>query len=343
MMWCRQGGVTAVDALIVGDTVPSPLQGRSVLERLGLTAVPEVFLFTLDAGLPGGTPRPGQSLITFDPAQLDHLDLGIPVAVLASNHINDFNDEGVAATIEALEARSIRHVGAGASLEEAMRPKYLDLRKGRLAVLAFAETSPRVGAIAATSSSAGAAPLEEEPCISTIAEARREADWVWVVLHWGTEYVRHPDPDQRRLAKRFIQAGADLVVGSHTHVAMGFERFGGGRAFYGLGNFMFPDFLEARGFVMRYPPVARRGLAILGKLEKGSWVFEPRLLRLDANGLPQRSYGRVSEISADLESYEARYQSRRRRERINYLVQRALFMTPSERRFWMKRLRGLLP
>ncbi len=55
-------------------------------------------------------------------------------------------------------------------------------------------------------------------------------------MHWGNEYERHENAEQRRLACMLRRKGADIVVGSHPHVIQPFEADSTGAVFYSLGN-----------------------------------------------------------------------------------------------------------
>jgi poly-gamma-glutamate synthesis protein (capsule biosynthesis protein) len=81
-----------------------------------------------------------------------------------------------------------------------------------------------------------------------VTAAKKNADLVIVMMHWGTEYAVPPDAGQRALAKVLVDAGADLVVGAHPHVAQGMELLTrDGRSvpvIYSLGNALFDQ--EAR-------------------------------------------------------------------------------------------------
>jgi hypothetical protein len=66
---------------------------------------------------------------------------------------------------------------------------------------------------------------------------------VIVTPHWGDEYVANPNRKQRDLAKRFVDAGALLVIGSHPHVLQPWETITAadgrqGFVIYSLGNFV---------------------------------------------------------------------------------------------------------
>jgi len=70
---------------------------------------------------------------------------------------------------------------------------------------------------------------------------RRSADTVIVYVHWGTEPQACPNPQQEPLAEQLIKAGADIVIGSGTHVLLGAGYLGGAYVDYGLGNLAFYD------------------------------------------------------------------------------------------------------
>jgi len=60
-----------------------------------------------------------------------------------------------------------------------------------------------------------------------------------VYAHWGEELKTEPRDIEKKLAREYIDAGADIVVGSHPHVLQGFEYYEGGWIAYSLGNFIF--------------------------------------------------------------------------------------------------------
>jgi poly-gamma-glutamate capsule biosynthesis protein CapA/YwtB (metallophosphatase superfamily) len=58
-------------------------------------------------------------------------------------------------------------------------------------------------------------------------------------VHWGVEGATCPTPVQQTLARQLVDAGADVVVGSHSHRVEGAGRLGDAYVDYGLGNFVF--------------------------------------------------------------------------------------------------------
>jgi poly-gamma-glutamate synthesis protein (capsule biosynthesis protein) len=73
----------------------------------------------------------------------------------------------------------------------------------------------------------------------TILTARAEADFVIVMPHWGVEYQSVHSREQERLARLMVQAGADLIIGSHPHVVQDVDVINGAPIIYSLGNFIF--------------------------------------------------------------------------------------------------------
>ncbi len=332
-------------ALIAGDVYPSAADRGALLAACGVTEQPEIFLFTLDAALAAGPPRPRQTCLAFTAEHLEALHLGqTTVAVTASNHLSDFGAGGTQATLAELDRRGLRQVGAGMDQRAARQPLELDLDAGRLAILGWAETAPRVGAQAARDQHAGVNELAIERAVQEVHQAAERADWVWAVLHWGEEYVRFPDAEQRRDARRLADAGADLVVAAHTHVPLGFERHGKASIYYGLGNFLFPGFREARGYHYRFHPQARRGLVLDGQLGRGGWSWQARGLRHDRHGLPRPATARCPNYARILDreptAYAIQYRGLRRREWAVRVGQRLLYMSMDERRFRLRQLFG---
>ena len=77
-----------------------------------------------------------------------------------------------------------------------------------------------------------------EALLSDVREARQSADCVVVTLHWGSEFIERPSPEEVEIAHRIMDAGADLIIGHHPHVLRGIEQYGRGYIVYSLGNFV---------------------------------------------------------------------------------------------------------
>lgn len=90
--------------------------------------------------------------------------------------------------------------------------------------------------------SRGADIFRQEDVTKLICEIKGRFDKIYVYPHWGKEgeYTRWPSPCLRKLARRWIDAGAEGLFGSHSHVFQGREFYNGKPIYYSLGNFYFP-------------------------------------------------------------------------------------------------------
>jgi poly-gamma-glutamate capsule biosynthesis protein CapA/YwtB (metallophosphatase superfamily) len=213
--------------------------------------------------------------------------LGIDAVTLANNHMLDWGHAGLFDTMAALDAAGIPHVGAGATVSEALRPHVAEVNGVRFAFIGVAATLPP--GFAAGDDRPGIAPIHVSfsfevdpnlmseqpgtaPWVHTIVRpqdvervtdlisvARREVDHVIVAVHWGltrrrvTPYQGMIAEYQGPLGRAFIDAGADLVVGNHSHNLHGVEVYRGKPIFYSLGNFIFThiqDYMEPESLIV---------------------------------------------------------------------------------------------
>ena len=160
---------------------------------------------------------------------------GFNACTLANNHILDQGEKCCIDTKRLLEDAGINTVGAGKSLEEASEILYLKKDKEVLAVINCCEHEFSIS----TETSAGANPLNPIQQFYKIQEAKKNADYVLVIVHGGHEHFQLPSPRMKETYRFFIDAGADAVVNHHQHCYSGYELFKGKPIFYGLGNFCF--------------------------------------------------------------------------------------------------------
>ena len=75
--------------------------------------------------------------------------------------------------------------------------------------------------------------------LEEIRKGKENCDFLVVYLHWGLEQKEMPEEYQRQMGRQCIEAGADLVIGSHPHVLQGLEYYQGKPIVYSLGNYVF--------------------------------------------------------------------------------------------------------
>ncbi len=168
-------------------------------------------------------------------------EAGIGVMSVATNHIKNCGvsgcgDQAFLDTLDNLRAAGIQPVGAGRDLAAALQPVVVTVRGVRFGFVSLGEIERSTFA---TASTPGIAPLTEENLRQAIEAARQISDVVIAMPHWGPEYSPDPNYSQLRFARLAVEAGADLVVGNHTHVVQAYEVISGVPVFYGLGNFVF--------------------------------------------------------------------------------------------------------
>ena len=253
-----------------------------------------------------GRPIPGKAALRASPDWAKVLrDAGIRLVSLANNHVMDFGPSGLIQTMDGLDRSGVQFVGAGLDGEGARAAVFLTVRGTRLAFLA------RTGVIVnaptcAGDRSPGTAWLDPAETAAAITRCREHADVVVLLLHWGLEEYRYPSPRQRELARRFVEAGANLILGHHPHVTQGVERMGTSVVAYSLGNFTFGEFEWAwRGRDgstcterVTLSPVNRQGAIAEVKLEEGRppvLEMHPTCIDPDGSVRPEDRTHRVRE------------------------------------------------
>jgi poly-gamma-glutamate synthesis protein (capsule biosynthesis protein) len=187
--------------------------------------------------------KPGAKTYEFrsDPDALPAFkEAGFDLVNLANNHTLDFGPIGLRDTMKHLDESELLRVGAGETADEAYAPVYVEKNGLRVAVFGFTRVVPDTSWKVGENTIGLAETYDYTRPVEEIEKASKEADLVVVLTHWGDERVQVPHPkEQVELGRRFIDAGADLIVGSHPHVLQGFERYGDGWIAYSLGNFIF--------------------------------------------------------------------------------------------------------
>lgn len=189
-----------------------------------------------------GEPLAGKAY-TFraNPERVDVLgQMGVDVVSLANNHVYDYGGEALLDTLSTLQDAEISYFGAGANLEEAMQPIYKEVDGKKIAF---------VGASRAEKNKMTPQAGEDTPgilrCYDTqlfqqvIEEADANADFVLAYVHWGTEYSHELEDVQLQTGKEYLDAGADVIIGAHSHCLQGMEYYDGKPIIYSLGNYWF--------------------------------------------------------------------------------------------------------
>lgn len=166
-------------------------------------------------------------------------DLGVDMVSVANNHALDFGKEAFCDTLETLKQADISCLGGGYQIAEASAPGIFEAGGQTFAVLAATRVSPSYDWYATDSQPGMFQTYDPSRLNAAITEADSQYDHVIVFVHWGIERNEYPEDYQHTLAKGYVDAGADLVLGCHPHILQGFEYYKDVPIVYSLGNYLF--------------------------------------------------------------------------------------------------------
>lgn len=189
-----------------------------------------------------------------DPELVEGLILaGIDVVNLANNHLGDSQRAGMKFTFDLLGKNNIGFFGAGINQTEAHKPYIKEVNGLKIAILGYADPDFTPATYEADDQYAGLNLMNISKMQEDVKEAKKQADFVIVSMHAGTEYIYSPDPDQIEFAHKAIEAGADMIYGHHPHVVQAVDVYNGKPIFYSLGNFAMDQIEEntRQGFLLK--------------------------------------------------------------------------------------------
>lgn len=175
-------------------------------------------------------------------------DFSFDVMTLANNHMMDYKEAGLLSTMSMIQNQGIATIGGGANLAEAMKPYTATVNGKKIAILAATRVVPQTDWYA-TDSKAGLATTYEsterfQMIKDEITRLKTEENYDCVIMyvHWGNDSQADILDSQVQLGHGYIDAGADMVVGNHTHVLQGMEIYNGKTICYGISNFLFGSY-----------------------------------------------------------------------------------------------------
>lgn len=182
-------------------------------------------------------------------------EMAFDMVSLANNHVMDLGEAGLRNTIKLLDDNGIKYCGAGLNIQEASRPALIEKDGLTVAVLAYCMYGNKyLGHVRlAKENEAGVNPLDVDKVVMDVREAKKRYDKVIVMPHWGREYKYEPMSVCVDMARQMVKAGADAVLGSHTHQIQPLVRVKGKPVCFSMGNFLFPDFYMCPPRPIWYP------------------------------------------------------------------------------------------
>lgn len=159
---------------------------------------------------------------TFDLANLATLNkLGFTLFSQANNHALDFGKQGLEESEQVIEKSGMNWFGDPSNKN--LHSFTTTIRGQKITFIGYHQFSPQ----------------GFDTVFNEIQSAKKDSDFVIVYPHWGMEYNQEITETQIKDAHAFIDAGADVVIGSHPHVIEPIEIYKNKAIFYSLGNFIF--------------------------------------------------------------------------------------------------------
>ncbi len=155
--------------------------------------------------------------------------------ILANNHILDQREQGLITTMNILLKNNIPYLGAGKNIIEASKSYIFKQNKLKLGFYACTEYEFSI----ATEKTAGANPFDPFESLDHISHLKNHCDYIIVLYHGGKEHYCYPSPYLRKVCRKMIDKGADLIICQHSHCIGCFEEYKNAKIVYGQGNFIF--------------------------------------------------------------------------------------------------------
>lgn len=168
-------------------------------------------------------------------------NVGFDIFSFANNHVGDWSQEAFLDTLGRLSEENLLFTGAGEDYTKAKKPTVIERNGIRIGFLGFSDVGPEW--MKATELNPGILLANDPNLENIIKEAKTNIDVLVVSIHWGEEYKEH-NKRQETLAKKMIDAGANIVVGHHPHVIQDVEEYKNGLIIYSLGNFVFDQYFS---------------------------------------------------------------------------------------------------
>ncbi len=168
----------------------------------------------------------------------------VNLLTLANNHIYDQLLDGFKKTISFLNDIDIDHTGASVKSKGLSSTFVKVIGSKKIAFLNYVHNDTNPGF--PDNCEINVNIYNREHIKSDIIQIKQSVDFIVLILHWGLDNSRFPEPWQRKDAQLFIDTGVHLIIGHHSHVLQGYEKIENAWVFYSLGNFAFAPVQEDR-------------------------------------------------------------------------------------------------
>lgn len=172
-------------------------------------------------GLYSDQPYSGFPMFNAPPELLTALrEAGVDFVTMANNHILDRFYDGMLLTMDNVEAAGLAYGGVNRSKEEQLKPNIVEVGGVKLGMLCYTDyTNGLEKRSDPQARESGVNYIEDADFAAEVQKLREAgADAVIAYMHWGREYRREANDEQRAVTDRLLAAGVDVILGSHPHV-----------------------------------------------------------------------------------------------------------------------------
>lgn len=167
-------------------------------------------------------------------------EMGVDLVTLANNHIFDYGEDAFLDALDHLKEYDMPYIGAGRNIEEASRPYYFIVNGYKIGFVNATRAEKYILTPGATDTNPGVFRCYDPTnFINVISETKKNSDYVIALVHFGKEDSTVLEDVQVETSRMYIDAGADLIVGSHAHILQGIDFYNGKAIMYNLGDFIF--------------------------------------------------------------------------------------------------------
>ena len=218
--------------LFLGDVVPfKPFKFKNNLKTV----------FNLECPITSkGKPAQGKIILSVKENYLKKIFSDNPLCIsIGNNHILDYGKEGLESTLAELEKSKIKWFGLSSRNQDNCIPLLVKLNKIDIAF--FSVVCQSTNPVIEVDNEIYLSLLNLDKIANRIREVRKSVQRIVIYVHWGIEESSYPSKEDILIARKLIETGADIIIGSHAHSPQSIEKFKNGIIAYNLGNFLMPE------------------------------------------------------------------------------------------------------
>lgn len=167
-------------------------------------------------------------------------EMGVNLVTLANNHIYDYGSDAFYDALDSLEQYDIPYIGAGRNIEEAKKPYYYIINGYKIGFVNATRAEKFILTPEAKENSGGVLRCYDPTTfLEVIKETRKNCDYLIALVHWGKEDSSQLEQVQLDTSKQYIEAGVDVIVGTHAHTLQGIDFYQDKAIVYNIGDFIF--------------------------------------------------------------------------------------------------------